>query len=81
MIRNIFLTVLMFLSSSAYAVCNYDNKHEISYIGNAYAAVEAIASALEECPNVTTELNKDYQEKLVEGVRANPSLYQIFIYN
>ena len=80
MIRNIFLTVLMlFLSSSAFAVCNYDNKHEISYIGNAYAAVEAIASALEECPNVTTELNKDYQEKLVEGVRANPALYQVFM--
>ena len=80
MINKILLVILMsLLSTSVFAQCDYDNKHEISYIGNAYAAVEAIASALEECPNVTTELNKDYQEKLVEGARANPSLYQVFM--
>jgi len=80
MINKILLVILMsLLSTSVFAKCEYDNKHEISFIGNAYAAIEAVASALEECANVTTELNKDYQEKLVEGARANPSLYEVFM--
>jgi len=80
MIRKIILSVTLILFSSvAFAECAYDNKHKISFIGNAYPAIEAISAALKECPNVTAELSTEYQDKLVEAVRANPALYQVFM--
>ena len=80
MIRKLILSVIIILfSSAAFAECKYDNKHKISFIGNAYPAVEAVAAAMKECPNVTSELSTEYQDKLVEAIRANPALYEVFM--
>ncbi|MCJ8336292.1 MAG: extracellular solute-binding protein, partial [Epibacterium sp.] len=64
-------------ASVAVAECKLNNDVPVSYLGNSFAAVKAEAAAMEECGNVTVELNSEFQDKINEALKADPALYSI----
>ena len=78
MLKKLALAALMSsFGTAAYADCAFENQTKISFLGNAFGAVKATTAAMAECGNFDAEFDKDYVQKLMPTLGADPALYQI----
>ena len=70
-------TVALMSSAAAYADCAVADGPEITAMTATFPAYVAVAAALEECPNVSVELDLEVRTKAAPAVAAQPALYDI----
>ncbi len=69
------LAVLM--GGQASASCAFQNTVPIKTLTAAFDAWKAVTSAMQQCGNVTSELDQDFRNKQPAAFAANPALYHI----
>jgi ABC-type glycerol-3-phosphate transport system substrate-binding protein len=64
-------------ASGGQAACPFKNDVPLKSLTAGFQAWKSVTSAMEECGNVTAELDQDFATKLPQALAANPALYQI----
>lgn len=65
------------LASGAWAGCAFQNDVPIKTLSAAFEAWKSVTGAMEECGNVTAELDQEFRTKQPAAFAANPALYHI----
>ncbi|MCH9779694.1 MAG: extracellular solute-binding protein [Alphaproteobacteria bacterium] len=79
MLKKLFLSAAFVLGSAtaAQAACAYNNSTDIKLLANAFPAWEVATTAMQECGNVTVDLDTESRNKLPDAFAANPAVYNI----
>ncbi|TPW27151.1 ABC transporter substrate-binding protein [Pararhizobium mangrovi] len=75
------ITAALLLSAAtalpAHAACAFKNTVPLKTISAGFQAWKSVTSAMQECGNVQSDMDQNFQEKEPAALAANPALYQI----
>ncbi len=78
---NLFLLILLFLPSVAFAKCNISATGEVQILSNSFPVLEVLSKAFKECNSsslkVSHKLNKDHRTEIPSALSANKSPYDL----
>ncbi len=79
MLKKIYLILFSLTISFSFLMsnCKYNNKVELKSLTASFPVWKVVAEAMEECGNVSAELDQEYRNKVVSALAARPPLYQI----